>query len=905
MRQFAEKRTSPEQVFSEELAKFLEDLESHEELPILREIKDAVKKIAENASVLVESAKFDTVVLLPIRDDLKALRDKLSKLEEEHPKIVEAMFEELVYDSIKKVLDSIINILEYSIATGSTKKIKEALHDVINICQLLDQIIVIVPKTLSVRSFLENWLKKLRAVLGESDIPYILQTLDFYKDKYKDVIKDFIMLLIKADIDRAGAKPIYAFMRWLRYYNSYDVLKLIDFPFELFTSVFEEEPERIYVLIDNEDFIKAVKRFSRLANLVIETIIKHLEKLEEAAERGTIDRELYKAAKEKIKKFIEQISPVSVPEKLYELLDKPEFLTERVVPTEREETAVDFAKVELYYKLMDVLSKDPEFRDEKSLVHTYKEVFNKAIKEKRKMIKRIVPKDILDLRAFDEVMEDLVFGEGVSATLTRKVREEDGSEVFVERPTTISLETFEKGILNSLKEYLSRKIARSLAVELIKSTTLDDDVKKAIIDGLESTYKDVVNELSSKVLVTDVSLFVRRVYHERPIGPEKGILRVAVRDRVYEEILDPTSEMSIERAINDIVARAVEDLVKDKELHKVVFQKVSEKTGEIVRPKPSLYVEKPGIYGLDELHTLITDLTNKFARIEDIGLSKQALADILAETDRALSRLQPIFKKIPTKKLRNYLRDIIKQLLRGLKSAIDVVKRRNKEIGDKIDGKIQELKDTISNFKGSLRKYQEIFESAKSSENQPEKQSENQPEKQSENQPEKQPYGIRDVVNQFLQEIADNIAEMDKLMFSIFEYLLSFAVFSVKEEQHTSKISNLMNKYLEYRDKIEGIYQEILNMYKAGEEDIDVILEYLPEIQVPEEVSGELIKNFENINKNINLDLSNLLEDRERAIENKSRAIEDESQALEELYRETEGEYEEFEEEEEIKGLLE
>jgi hypothetical protein len=83
-------------------------------------------------------------------------------------------------------------------------------------------------------------------------------------------------------------------------------------------------------------------------------------------------------------------------------------------------------------------------------------------------------------------------------------------------------------------------------------------------------------------------------------------------------------------------------------------------------------------------------------------------------------------------------------------------------------------------------------------------------------------------------------------------------------------------------------------MYNKGIEDVNVILEYLPEIQIPEEISGELI---ESLVEDINLDLLDLLNDRKQTIE-------DESRAFEELYEETEGEYKESEEEEEIKGLL-
>jgi hypothetical protein len=634
-------------------------------------------------------------------------------------------------------------------------------------------------------------------------------------------------------------------------------------------SVFEEEPEQIYKLIDSKDFIEAVKRFPRLASLVINTITKHLERLEEAARKGAIDKEHYNSAKERIKKFVEQISPVSVPEKLHELLGKPEFLTERVAPTEKEEPAVDFAKVELYYKLMNVLSKDPEFYTEKSLLYSYKGAFDKAIEEEKESIRKTrlhVSEDTLNLLAFDKVTEDLVFGEGVSVI----------QKATTEEVKFINFEEFERGILSSLKEYLSRKIAYRLAIELIESTTLSNDDKRAIINGLKSEYKNIVDELSSEVPVEDVSLFIRRVYRKRLVGPEKGIFRVTVRNRVYEEILDPTSEMSIESAINDVIARAVEDLVKDKSLHGFMFQKISEKTGKTLKLKPSLYVEKPEIYGLNELRTLITDLTDKFTRIEDIGLSKQVLADILAETDRALLRLRSIFKEIPAEKLLQYLEEFagdpnkdISQFMKDLADAIKVVKQKNKEIYEEIHRKTIDLKDTILNLNKSLSDYRKAFELLKG-----------------------QPFRMRDAIDQFLRETADNINKMDELMSLIFKYLVNFAVFSVKEEQYMSKISDLMNKYSVYRNKVKDIYQKILDIYNTGKEDVNVILNYLPEIQVPEEISSKLI---ESLVENIDLDLSNLLEDRERTIE-------DESRSLEELYKETEGEYKESEEE--IKGLL-
>jgi hypothetical protein len=455
-------------------------------------------------------------------------------------------------------------------------------------------------------------------------------------------------------------------------------------------------------------------------------------------------------------------------------------------------------------------------------------------------------------------MEDLVFEEGEISKL-------------------VSLKEFETGILNSLKEYLSRKIARRLIAELVELTTLSEDDKKAIINGLESTYHEIVNELSLKVPVTDVSLFVRKVYRKEPIGPEKGILRVTVRDKIYEEILDPTSETAIERAINDVIDRAVEDLTTDKNLHKIIFQKISEKLGKSIKPKLTLYVEKPEIYGLDELRKLIKDRVDKFTRIEDIGLSVQALADILAETDRALLRLRSIFKEVPVEKLLSYLTEfagkpdegIISQFMEDLKEAITVVKQENKKIHEEINQKVNELNDTVLNLRTSLSKYQETLELSKG-----------------------QPHKVRDVVNQLLNEIADNIRKIDELISIIFKYLTAFATFSTKGEQFRSEINGLINKYLEYRDKIESVYRKILDMYNTGTEDVSVILEYLPEIQVPEEISGKLI---EGLVEDINIDLSNLLEDREQTIE-------DESRALEELYEETEGEYKETEEETE--GLL-
>ena len=859
MRRFAEERA--EIVFPKELIKFLEELKSYEELLILREIKEFSRKIIEGISVLTkptELTELDVSVLSPIKTDLEILRDKLLELEEKYPEVVKAVFEKSVFDSIKEILNSAVSTLEYYIAVRNVDagKVERISRDIENICRLLGEIIV--PKTLSIRSFLESWLENLHKVLGEYNVPYILGTLDtLYKEgKYKDIVKDLIIPLIKADIDRAGTKPTSTFERWLEYYDTYDVLRQIDFPFELFMPVFEEEPEYIYTLIDNENFVKAVKRFPRLANLVIDTVTKHLERLEEAVKRGTIDKEQYNAAKGRIKEFVEQISPVSVPEKLYELLDKPEFLTRRIAPTKREEPAVNFTKVELYYKLMNVLSKDPEFYTKESSLYNYKEVFEKAIEKEKERIREthgLIPEDMLNSLAFNEVTEDLVYEEG-------RISE------------SIGLEEFEKSILNSLKEYLSKKIAHRLIAELVESTTLSDDDKKAIVSGLKDKYSNVVVELSSKIPVTDVSLFVRKVYRKEPVGPEKGILRVTVRDKIYEEILDPTSESAIERAINDVISRAVEDLIRDKSLHKFVFQKISEKLEKDIKPRLTLYVEKPEIYGLDELRKLIKNRVDRFTRIEDIGLSVQALTDILAETDRALLRLQSIFKEVPTEKLLSYLTEfagdpdkgIISQFMKDLKEAIAVIEQKNEEMYKKISQKINELDDTVRNLNGSLSKYQETLESFKG-----------------------QPHKVRDVVNQFLNEIADNIKRMDKLISVIFEYLTVFATFSAEKEQFRSKVNNLMNKYLEYRNKIGNVYQKILDMYNTGTEDADVILEYLPEIRVPEEINGKLI---ESLAEDINIDISNLLEDREQIIE-------DESQALERLYEETEGEYKETEEE--------